>query len=207
MKWMKTLALGATLLLLCPIASLASGSGVVALQTADPSCGDDSGDRYVDCGNGTVTDNDTDLVWLADADCLGEVQWHTAMEFVAGLKDIPAASAAATNDCGLSDGSSSGEWRLPSIDEWEAMIEYADDVLGCLPTISDDGGELCWSQGCVVAGNCSFSGVVSSRYWSSTTRADLLTQAWSVKLDFGDVNGTGKSNYWHIWPVRGGQST
>jgi hypothetical protein len=49
-----------------------AGDGVVALQTADPSCPDDSGDRYVDCGNGTVTDNDTGLVWLKQANCLAK---------------------------------------------------------------------------------------------------------------------------------------
>jgi hypothetical protein len=43
---------------------------VVALQTVVPSCADDSANRCVDCGNGTVTNNDTGLVWLANADCL-----------------------------------------------------------------------------------------------------------------------------------------
>jgi hypothetical protein len=57
------------LLVAIPPTSLA-GDGVVALQTADPSCPDDSGKIYVDCGNGTVTDNRTGLVWLKNADCL-----------------------------------------------------------------------------------------------------------------------------------------
>ena len=103
----------------------------MALQTADRSCPDDSGNVYVDCGNGTVTDNRTGLVWLKDANCLsgapggGAVDWFTAMEFVAGLSDQPATSAAAAHDCGLSDGSSPGEWRLPTAAEWEAMMANA----------------------------------------------------------------------------------
>ncbi len=58
-----------------------AGEGVVALQTAAPSCPDDSGYRYVNCRNGTVTDNDTGLVWLRNANCIGHVDWHTAMAF------------------------------------------------------------------------------------------------------------------------------
>jgi len=184
-----------------------AGDGVVALQTADASCADDSGDRYVDCGNGTVTDNDTGLVWLADADCLdGTVDWFTAMEFVAGLSDKPATSAAAAHDCGLSDGSSPGEWRLPSVEEWEAMIADA-VVLGCTfsgfggPSITDDSGAQCWQEG---PGN-SFSGVVSSFYWSASTFVILPTYAWVVNLLGGGVSLGSKSSFFYVWPVRGGQ--
>ena len=42
----------------------------------------------VDCGNGTVTDNRTGLVWLADADCLAEaVSWQEAMELADSLRN------------------------------------------------------------------------------------------------------------------------
>ena len=37
---------------------------------ADGPCFDNT-NRYVDCGNGTVTDTVTGLIWLQDADCLG----------------------------------------------------------------------------------------------------------------------------------------
>ncbi|MDH5423308.1 MAG: DUF1566 domain-containing protein, partial [Acidimicrobiia bacterium] len=103
------------------------GDGVVALQTADASCRTTTTPppRYVDCGNGTVTDNKTGLVWLKNANCIGRagagtgtpvgrVGWYTAMGFVAGLSDLPATTGANSQDCGLSDGSSPGEWRLPS---------------------------------------------------------------------------------------------
>ena len=66
-----------------------AGDGLVALQTAAPACPDDSGDRYVDCDNGTVTDNETGLVWLANADCSGTMDWFEAMAAVAGLSDLP----------------------------------------------------------------------------------------------------------------------
>lgn len=184
-----------------------AGDGVVALQTADPSCPDDSGNRYVDCGNGTVTDNDTGLVWLADANCLdvsgGGWDWFTAMEFVAGLSDKPATSAAASEDCGLSDGSSPGEWRLPSVEELEAMIADAVD-LGCDPTITNDAGNDCWDAQCVTAGACSFSGVVSSFYWSASTSVEPLN-AWEVSALSGLVRIQSKTAFAYVWPVRGGQ--
>ncbi len=192
-----------------------AGDGVVALQTADPSCADPTNsDRYIDCGNGTVTDNATGLVWLQDANCIGsagggvgtppgEVDWRTAMEFVAGLSDKPAGSAAA-HDCGLSDGSSPGEWRLPSVEEWEAMV--ADAVaLGCDPTITNDAGNGCWDVACVTVGACSFSGVVSSIYWSASTRVSVPSTAWVAFLSFGTVGGGAKAADYYVWPVRGGQ--
>ncbi len=188
-----------------------AGDGMVALQTADPSCADDSGDRYVDCGNGTVTDNATGLVWLANANCLdGAYDWHTAMEFVAGLSDQPASSAAAAHDCGLSDGSSPGEWRLPSLAEWEAMMSGA-NVLACSPAITDDQGTGCWADPlvCFLSGRtCSFTGVVSSHYWSASTVVVTFptTGAWFADLGDGTVGiiSTKITDY-YIWPVRGGQ--
>lgn len=156
-------------LLLGGVSGAWAGDGVVALQTAAPSCRNNSSDIYVNCGNGTVTDNRTGLVWLKNANCIGPLDWHAAMEFVAGLSDKPSSSAAAADDCGLSDGSSPGEWRLPSVEEWEAMIAEA---LSCSPTtITNDSGNDCWDAACATAGACSFSGVVSSFYWSASTLA------------------------------------
>jgi Protein of unknown function (DUF1566) len=192
-------------LLVWGVSGARAGDGVVALQTAAASCADPtSTDRYIDCGNGTVTDNTTGLVWLADANCLGGFfDWSTAMEFVAGLSDKPVTSAAAAEDCGLSDGSSPGEWRLPSVEEWEAMV--ADAVGACSPTITNDAGDDCWDAACVTAGACSFSGVGSSFYWSASTRLDDPTYAWLMNLLNGVVANDDKSNGYYVWPVRGGQ--
>ena len=186
-----------------PASSLA-GEGLVALQTADASCPDDSGDIYVDCGNGTVTDNRTGLVWLKNANCLnGTVDWFTAMEFVAGLSDKPATSVAAADDCGLSDGSSPAEWRLPSVEEWEAMIADALGDPDCTvtpPTITNDSGSACW-----VSGPSSFTGVLSSVYWSSTTVVTAPTGAYVVDLFDAFVGVLDKPNTINVWSVRGGQ--
>ena len=126
---MRTLTLSSLLLALCPAGVLA-GDGVVALQTADPSCRDASTAIYVDCGNGTVTDNRTGLVWLANADCVGDLHWSAAMGFVAGLADLDdgfcanEGLTAAECDCGLSDGCRrwrSGRRWLPTPSAWAVV--------------------------------------------------------------------------------------
>ena len=204
---MKQKLIVGALLLLVPTAGWA-GEGLVALNTCEASCPDDSSDRYVDCENGTVTDNDTGLVWLANANCLGELTWHEAIDAVAGLSDLPDDGEACNSltpdqcDCGLSDGSSPGEWRLPSIEEWEAMVKHAADMLGCtLPTITSDAGTECWDQDCVDAGACSFYGVQSSSwYWSSSSSVPVPSNAWIVRLNFGFVTTHGKGDTYHyVW--------
>ncbi len=204
---MKRSIAGALLALLVAgvVGPVVAGEGVVALQTADPSCADDSGNIYVDCGNGTVTDNRTGLVWLQDANCYGLLEWHEAVEIVANLSDIPSTSVAAPHDCGLSDGSSPGEWRLPSVAEWEAMM--LPNVLGCSPAITDDQGTGCWADPlvCFLSGRtCSFTGVVSSFYWSSTTLVSYPTDAWIADLR-GGIGADGKTLSFYVWAVRGGQ--
>ena len=197
------------LVALCTNSAMWAGDGLVALQTADPSCPDDSGNIYVDCGNGTVTDNRTGLVWLQNADCIdeGAVDWYTAMEFVAGLSDLPGSDP---DDCGLSDGSSPGEWRLPSKAEWDSMVEDAlgqggdPDCIAIPPTITTDSGNACWLT-CVFIPTCSFSGVQSHVYWSSTTNVADPPVAWVGSLFNGNVGSINKTDAFRVWPVRGGQ--
>ena len=73
--------------------------------------------RYVDCGNGTVTDSVTGLIWLKQADCLGYATWTLGNQAAAALK---------SGDCSglLSDGSSPGDWRLSTKDEWIARAGW-----------------------------------------------------------------------------------
>src|SRR5438876_154550 len=108
--------------------------------------------RYVDCGNGTVTDSVTGLVWLKQSNCLSSADWEAAKKAVAGLKN---------GDCMLTDGSSPGDWRLPSQKEWETAMEKA-LALGCSgPTLTNDAG-----TGGMSAGPSSVNGVEEDDYWS-----------------------------------------
>lgn len=201
-----------TCFLVCSASVAWAGDGIAALRTADPSCPDNSGNIYVDCGNGTVTDNRTGLVWLKTANCLsgtpenGVVDWYTAMDFVAGLSDLPGTSVAASQDCGLSDSSSPGEWRLPSVEEWEAMMADAQgdggdpDCSGTPPMITNDSGLGCW-----LSGPSSFTHVLPSRYWSSSADVGESNLLWTGELSDAGGGLASKGAGGRVWPVRGGQ--
>ena len=65
--------------------------------------------------NGTVQDRLTDLIWLANTDCSGLVDWPTAL---ARVKEL------GHGQCGILDGSKPGTWRLPNVKELESLVHY-----------------------------------------------------------------------------------
>ena len=81
--------------------------------------------RFTDNGNGTVTDNLTGLIWLENANCTATTKnWATALLWANGLYDGCATCGGTNNDCGLSDGSAEGEWRLSNVRELQSLIDY-----------------------------------------------------------------------------------
>jgi hypothetical protein len=78
--------------------------------TATMNCPCDDVDRYLDNGDGTVTDCRTCLIWLKDVSCL-EVQ---------GVEDGEAELN--SGECGLSDGSVEGDWRRPTPTELQSVL-------------------------------------------------------------------------------------
>jgi hypothetical protein len=159
----------------------------------------DNVNRYVDCGNGTVTDTVTGLIWLKHWDCLPNNAWAAANEAAAGLKD---------GDCSLTDNSSPGDWRLPTRAEWGATIARA-VVLDCVefgsggpPSLTNDAGTACYGTGV----GSSFVGVASSLYWSNTTFEINPLSAWVAVLTDGvvGIGSLDKLDTLRVWPVRGG---
>src|SRR5438034_4110720 len=146
--------------------------------------------RYNDCGNGTVTDSVTGLVWLKKSNCLPSADFEAAKKAVAGLKN---------GDCMLTDASSPGDWRLPTQKEWETTMEKALDM-GCSgPTLTNDAG-----TGCMTAGPSSFTDVEADYYWSSTT-LEGQDRAYFGDIDHGHVLNGAFTTSLRVWPVRGGQ--
>src|SRR5690349_24442240 len=113
--------------------------------------------RYLDCGNGTITDTVTGLIWLKQVNCLPEADWKSANQAAAKLK---------AGDCGLRDASAPGDWRLPTKAEWDATIAKG-VTLGCTfntaPSLTNDDGTACYGDGT----GSSAVGVSAGGYWSS----------------------------------------
>ena len=153
----------------------------------------DKAKRYTDCGNGTATDTVTGLIWLKQSDCLSTADWEAAKKAVAGLKN---------GDCMLTDGSSPGDWRLPTQTEWETTMNNA-KALGCTgptaPTLTNDAGTAC-----MTAGPSSITGVESDYYWSGTA-LEGSARAWFGDLDHGNLLNGDVTITLRVWPVRGGQ--
>ena len=170
----------------------------------DPACFDDV-NRYVDCGNGTVTDTVTGLIWLKDATCLGSAPWAAANDL---------ASSLAHGRCGLTDQSVAGDWRLPTIEEWVATVARAlskdinpadPDGRGCVtaawaPSLTNDPGTACLS-----VGPTSFIlGQVDNNFWSSTADETYPWFAHNAYLGDGNLGyASYKAASLQVWPVRG----
>ena len=152
--------------------------------STSPEVAANSGARYVDNGDGTVTDTRSNLLWLKNSNCFDEQTWDDAMQIAANL---------ANGQCGLSDASTAGTWRLPTKIEWQLMIDdrYTN------PVISNAAGTGKWTEG------DAFTGVVSDWYWDST--AYDTNYAWNVHLNDGYVNFGNKRYANYVWPVRDGQ--
>jgi hypothetical protein len=144
--------------------------------------------RFVDNGDGTVTDMLTGLVWLRNANCpaISPAIWTTALANANTLAD---------GACGLTDGSVAGDWRLPSRFELESLL----DLEYYSPALSNAAGTAQWTEG------DAFSGVLSGTYLSSSSYAIGPQYAWYVHLGYGDVSATTKTSTYYVWPVRAGQ--
>jgi hypothetical protein len=144
--------------------------------------------------DGTVTDNLTGLVWLENANCFGYESWQRALALANGLFD-GSTNDPGGGDCGLSDGSVEGEWRLPNVRELQSLVHYGVHS----PVVPDTSGTGQWSEG------NPFSGLQLSYYWSSTTEAFYTVNAWYVYFYTGLVGYVHKTSSNYVWPVRGGQ--
>lgn len=134
---------------------------------------------YTDNGDGTITDNNTRLMWekKTDANVNDNYTWYTALDYVASLN---AMKFAGHND-----------WRMPNQRELLSIVDYSRTDSPIDPVFGPTRG---------ISNYCSF--------WSSTSSASIpLQAAWSVDFarDGGDIVLFGKGSALHVRAVRGGQ--
>jgi hypothetical protein len=127
--------------------------------------------RFVDNANGTVTDTVTGLIWLKQANCINQT-WSAA---------VAAVNALASGQCGLTDGSTAGNWRMPNRNEMQSLSDRMEtnhsDFFNSTYTYPD---------GSPFLGPVFSNFMVSQYYWTSTTDAFDPTEAWTVySCDFG----------------------
>ena len=156
--------------------------------------------RFTDNNNGTVTDNLTGLIWLKNANCtdtvgginkssgtfIGALGWNDALTWSNNL---------GAGNCGLTDGSTAGQWRLPNVRELQSLVHYGFSF----PALSNTAGTGQWVEG------DPFTNPQSVNYWSSTTHMWYTGIAWDVTPYYGGVDVGSKTNPYYVWPVRGGQ--
>ena len=176
-------------------ATTSSGTTTVAIQlpktgqTVSYAAGDDGAlekgvswpdPRFTSNGNGTITDNLTGLIWLEDANCFGEQTWPSALIL---------SNTLASGRCGLTDGSTAGQWRLPNINELESLVDISQ------------------RNPFIFTSNYPFTSVQSSRfdrYLSSSTLVFSPDAAWVVFMQTGSMDIIGKGSWGSnfVWPVR-----
>jgi hypothetical protein len=130
--------------------------------------------RFIDNGNGTLIDTVTGLTWLKKADCIQQ-SWSGALTAINNL---------ASGQCGLTDGSTAGQWRMPNRQEMLSISDRAPTF----PQASYFNGQYQGTS--TINGPVIFNNfIVSDYYWTSTTSAADTSQAWAIySCDFGVYN-------------------
>jgi hypothetical protein len=145
---------------------------------------------YVDNGDGTITDLNTQLMWEKKSWDGSIHDWNNFYVWVDGFSTVVG---------GLNAGGFAGhtDWRLPNVRELQSIVNYQNSG----PAVSAAFNTNCTS-GCTVL-TCSCTR--SYPYWSSTPYQIHPHIAWSVDFNDGSVDFNLKSYYGHyVRAVRGG---
>ena len=135
----------------------------------------DSGTRWCDNGNGTMTDmmGSECLIWLKSASCLSNRSWQNA---------IVAAGTLSSGQCGVSDGSADNEWRLPTFREIVNITTGTDSISSS------------HMQG--------FTGIQSNYYWTSSVSPAYLDRPLALNLQDNSSGHFPDGALYYVWAVR-----
>jgi hypothetical protein len=135
--------------------------------------------RFLDPGDGTVTDNLTGLMWARDAyapgppECTPEIAktWKDALDHALCLNTYAYLGY--------------GDWRLPNWRELESLMDRSR-----VPALPE---------------GHPFTNVVDDFYWwSSSTNPQYPDTAWFAEMSYGYLSWGYKGSEWAVWPVRNG---
>ncbi len=150
--------------------------------------------RFIDNSDGTVRDNLTGLIWLKNVNCGGDMSWTNALNWAEEVND---------GECGLSDGSGAGDWRLPNIRELVSLMTFKYRK----PALSNADGSAQWNEG-----NPFNNGQVlqeTALYWTSTSAftgnlAHTVNIARGITSTYDKVNPVNETGAVEIysWPVK-----
>jgi len=138
---------------------------------------------YTDNGNGTVTDNNTGLMWQQQDDGI-RYNWYQA----SGTYNA-AYNPTAQDVCGSLTLGSHSDWRLPTKKELMSIVDYGIHPPGPLIMTTY------------------FTNTKSAWYWSSTAAACNSDLSLYVDFNDGDVAGYYKDYIDYVRCVRGGQAS
>lgn len=140
---------------------------------------EESSTRFLDNGDGSVTDSKTGMVWLQDAACLPLVDWQGALSIAKQL-----AEGGGMADCPSVKGAYK-DWSLPNVVELRSLIDYRTDY----PALTK---------------GHPFQRVLSAGYWTATTVAASPDHAFVGELETGAIFAAKKTQKRRVLVVRPG---
>lgn len=140
---------------------------------------------YTDNGDGTVTDNNTGLMWQKEDDGIFYNWYKASGTFNASYNNPPSQSV-----CGSLTLGGHSDWRLPTKRELMSIVNYGISISYPSPTIDPV-----------------FSNTKAFYYWSSNTCPNCYgaDYAWWVRFYYGDVGFLDKGTNMYVRCVRGEQ--
>ncbi|MFT5042766.1 MAG: hypothetical protein ACI8TX_003759 [Hyphomicrobiaceae bacterium] len=157
---------------------------------------------YTDNGDGTITDNNTGLMWEKKDDSGGihdkdtEHTWSTGTNNMDGT--ITTTFLSTLNGGGGFAGHT--DWRVPNLKELFSIL----DLQVSNPSIAPAFHRSATCTGCADVTVESCSCTQSSYYWSSSTGQDFAGNAWYVYFGDGFTSAGGKTGGRYVRAVRGG---
>jgi hypothetical protein len=146
---------------------------------------------YANNGDGTITDNNTGLMWAKKDD-------NNVDELHDKDTVYTWADAFAVHIAGLNSAAFGGhtDWRLPNAKELQSIVNYGQVD----PAVSSEFNTNCATGVDVLTGSCT----AASFYWTSSSFVSYPTDAWFVYFGDGSVFAFPKSDKMYVRAVRGG---